>query len=162
MTRTEKEQLVAEMTESFTDTGAIIICDYKGMTVSEIESVRILARENQAEVKVVKNTLASIALKNAGQEEVSFVDTNLVIWGNDQISTCKVADKAATDNKESFSIKTGLLEGKVVDLETINAMAKLPSRDELIGMLLNVWNAPVQNFTIGLSALATKKEEEEA
>jgi len=160
MTRTEKEQLVAEMTESFTDTAAIIVCDYKGMTVSEIESVRIFARENETEVKVVKNTLASIALKNAGQEEVSFVDTNLVIWGNDQISTCKVADKAATDNKEFFSIKTGLLEGKVVDLETINAMAKLPSRDELIGMLLNVWNAPVQNFTIGLSALATKKEEE--
>ena len=160
MTRTEKKQLVAEMTESFTDTEAIIICDYKGMTVSEIEAVRILARENDTEVRVVKNTLASIALKNAGQEEVSFVDTNLVIWGNDQISTCKVADKAAMDNKEFFSIKTGLLEGKVVELETINAMAKLPSRDELIGMLLNVWNAPVQNFTIGLSALATKKEEE--
>jgi len=160
MTRTEKEQLVAEMTESFTDTAAIIVCDYKGMTVSEIEAIRIFARENQAEVKVVKNTLASIALKNAGQEEVSFVNTNLVIWGNDQISTCKVADNAATENKESFSIKTGLLEGKVVDLETINAMAKLPSRDELIGMLLNVWNAPVQNFTIGLAALATKKEEE--
>jgi len=160
MTRTEKEQLVAEMTESFTDTAAIIVCDYKGMTVSEIEAVRIFARENDTEVKVVKNTLASIALKNAGQEEVSFVDTNLVIWGNDQISTCKVADNAVTENKEFFSIKTGLLEGKVVDLETINAMAKLPSRDELIGMLLNVWNAPVQNFTIGLSALATKKEEE--
>jgi len=160
MTRTEKEQLVAEMTASFTDTEAIIVCDYKGMTVGELEEVRNLARENEAEVKVVKNTLASIALKNAGQEEVSFVDTNLVIWGNDQIATCKVADKAASDNKETFIIKTGLLEGKVVELETINAMAKLPNRDELIGMLLNVWNAPVQNFTIGLSALATKKEEE--
>jgi len=160
MTKTEKVQLVSEMTEAFSDTAAIIICDYKGMTVSELEAVRILAHENDSEVKVVKNTLASIALKNAGQEEVKFVDTNLVIWGNDQISTCKVADKSATDNKDTFIIKTGLLEGKVVDLATINAMAKLPSRDELIGMLLNVWNAPVQNFTIGLSALATKKEEE--
>ena len=160
MTRTEKEQLVAEMTASFTDTQAIIVCDYKGMSVGELEEVRNLAHENDAEVKVVKNTLASIALKNAGQEEVSFVNTNLVIWGNDQIATCKVADKASTDNKETFIIKTGLLEGKVVELETINAMAKLPSRDELIGMLLNVWNAPVRNFTIGLSALATKKEEE--
>ena len=160
MTKTEKVQLVAQMTEAFTDTAAIIVCDYKGMTVSELEAVRALARENDSEVKVVKNTLASIALKNAGQEEVNFVDTNLVIWGNDQISTCKVADKSAADNKDTFVIKTGLLEGKVVDLATINAMAKLPSRDELIGMLLNVWNAPVQNFTIGLSALATKKEEE--
>jgi len=53
-----------------------------------------------------------------------------------------------------------LIEGKVADLETINAMAKLPTRDELIGMLLNVWNAPVQNFTIGMQALADKKESE--
>jgi len=44
-------------------------------------------------------------------------------------------------------------------METINAMAKLPTRDVLLGMLLNVWNAPVQNFTIGMQALATKKEE---
>jgi len=160
MTRTEKVQLVAEMTESFTDTAAVIVCDYKGMTVAELEAVRINARENDSQVKVVKNTLAAIALQNAGQEAVTFTDTNLVIWGDDQIATCKVADTAATDNKENFIIKTGLLEGKVVDLATINAMAKLPGRDELIGMLLNVWNAPVQNFTIGLSALATKKEEE--
>ncbi len=160
MTRTEKVELVAQMTESFTDTAAIIICDYRGMTVAELEAVRINARANDAEVKVVKNTLASIALINAGQEAVTFSDTNLVIWGNDQIATCKVADIAATDNQDNFIIKTGLLEGKVVELATINAMAKLPSRDELLGMLLNVWNAPVQNFTIGLAALAAKREEE--
>ncbi len=160
MTRTEKVELVAQMTESFTDTAAIIVCDYKGMSVAELEAVRVNARANEAQVKVVKNTLASIALQNAGQEAVTFTNTNLVIWGNDQIATCKVADMAATDNKDNFAIKAGLLEGKVVELATINAMAKLPGRDELIGMLLNVWNAPVRNFTIGLSALATKKEEE--
>lgn len=160
MTKTEKVELVAQMTDAFTDTAAIIVCDYKGMTVEKLEAVRNLARENDAQVKVVKNTLAAIALKNAGQETLDFVNTNLVVWSNDQIAACKVADKAAADNKEIFMIKTGLLEGKVVDLATINAMAKLPGRDELIGMLLNVWNAPVQNFTIGLAALATKKEEE--
>ena len=160
MTRTEKVELVAEMTESFTDTAAIVVCDYKGLTVGELESVRKMARESDSKVKVVNNKLASIALANAGQEKVELVNTNLVIWGDDQISACKIADTSATEFKDKFVIKTALLEGKVVDLATINAMAKLPSRDELIGMLLNVWNAPVQNFTIGLSALATKKEEE--
>ena len=162
MTRTEKEQLVAEMTEGFTDSAAIIVCDYKGLTVAELESVRKLAGENEAQVKVVKNKLAAIALANAGQEAVEFIDTNLVIWGDDQIATCKVADKSASEFQDKFVIKSGLLEGKVVELATINAMAKLPGREELLGMLLNVWNAPVQNFTIGLSALAAKKEEEEA
>jgi len=160
MTRTEKEQLVAEMTAEFKEAGAIIVCDYKGMTVPDLESVRADAREDDNKVMVVKNTLAAIALKNAGCDDLALTDTNLVIWGETQVLPCKIADKAATTFKEKFSIKTGLLEGKVADIETINAMAKLPTRDELIGMLLNVWNAPVQNFTIGLQALADKKDAE--
>jgi len=162
MTRTRKEELVAEMTAEFKEAAAIIVCDYKGMTVENLEIVRNLAREDEVKVKVVKNTLAAIALNNAGCEAVDFKDTNIVIWGDSQVLPCKIADKAASEFKDSFSIKAGLIEGKVASLETINAMAKLPSRDELIGMLLNVWNAPVQNFTIGLQALADKKESEEA
>jgi large subunit ribosomal protein L10 len=160
MTRTEKEQLVVHMTAEFKEAGAIIVCDYKGMTVPDLESVRAQAREDDNKVMVVKNTLASIALKNAGCDDLALTETNLIIWGETQVLPCKVADKAATTFKGKFSIKSGLLEGKTADIETINAMAKLPTRDELIGMLLNVWNAPVQNFTIGLKALADKKESE--
>jgi len=160
MTRTRKEELVAEMTEAFKDAAAIIVCDYKGMTVENLETVRNLAKDEDTNVKVIKNRLAMIALQNAGCEAVELKDTNLVIWGDTQVLPCKIADKAATQFKDHFSIKAGLIEGEVASLETINAMAKLPTRDELIGMLLNVWNAPVQNFTIGLKALADKKEAE--
>ena len=160
MTRTRKEELVAQMTAEFKDAGAIIVCDYKGMTVENLEIVRNLAKDEDTKVQVVKNKLAAIALQNAGCEAVDFKDTNLVIWGDAQVTPCKIADKAATDFKDSFSIKTGLIKGEVADMATINAMAKLPTRDVLLGMLLNVWNAPVQNFTIGMQALATKKEEE--
>jgi len=162
MTRTRKEELVAEMTAEFKDAGAIIVCDYKGMTVEDLEAVRNMAREEDTKVKVVKNTLAEIALKNAGCEVVDFKDTNLVVWGDTQVLPCKIADKAATQFKDTFKIKAGLIQGAVASMDTIMAMAKLPTRDELIGMLLNVWNAPVQNFTIGLKALADKKESEEA
>ena len=160
MTRTRKEELVAEMTAEFKDAGAIIVCDYKGMTVENLEIVRNLAKDEDTKVQVVKNKLARIALKNAGCEDVEFTDTNLVIWGDAQVTPCKIADKAATDFKETFSIKTGLIKGEVADMATINAMAKLPTRDVLLGMLLNVWNAPVQNFTIGMDALSKKLEEE--
>jgi large subunit ribosomal protein L10 len=162
MTRTRKEELVAEMTAEFKEAAAIIVCDYKGMTVEDLETVRNMAREEDVKVKVVKNTLAAIALNNAGCQAVDFKDTNVVLWGDSQVLPCKIADKAATQFKDHFSIKAGLIEGEVSSLENINALAKLPSRDELIGMLLNVWNAPVQNFTIGLQALADKKESEEA
>ncbi len=160
MTRAEKEQLVAEMTDAFQASEAIVVCDYKGVTHKELESVRALAAANDTHVKVVKNTLASLAFKNAGIEGLELTDTNLLVWGEDQINTCKTADKAASELKDRFVIKAGALEGSAVDLATINAMAKLPSRDELIGMLLNVWQAPVRNFTIGLDALKRKREEE--
>ena len=160
MTRTRKEELVAQMTAEFKDAGAIIVCDYKGMTVEKLEVVRNLAKAEDIKVQVVKNKLAAIALQNAGCEAIDLKDTNIVIWGEAQVTPCKIADKAASDFKDTFSIKTGLILGEVASLETINAMAKLPTRDELLGMLLNVWNAPVQNFTIGLNALAAKKEEE--
>jgi len=160
MTRAEKEQLVAELTTAFSESNAIVVCDYKGTKCHELETIRALAAENDSHVRVVKNTLAALALKNAGIDDLELKDTNLLVWGEDQISACKVADKAATEFKNTFKLKAGALEGKTVDLATIEAMAKLPSRDELIGMLLNVWQAPVRNFTIGLDALRKKKEEE--
>ncbi|HHD81634.1 MAG TPA: 50S ribosomal protein L10 [Campylobacterales bacterium] len=160
MTRTEKEAIVNELSTAFADQGAVVVCNYKGMTVEALEGVRKLAKENDVQVRVVKNTLASIALKAANCEEMKLVDTNIFIWGEDQIATCKVADKSATENGENFSITTGVIESKIADVATINAMAKLPGREELLGMLLNTWNGPVRNFTIGLQALATKREEE--
>jgi large subunit ribosomal protein L10 len=160
MTRTEKEAIVNELSTAFANQGAVIVCDYKGMTVEALEGVRRLAKENDVNVRVIKNTLAKIALKNAKCDEMKLVENNIFIWGEDQIATCKVADKSAQANKDNFSIKSGVIESKTADLETIEAMAKLPGRDELLGMLLNVWNAPVQNFTIGIQALADKLEEE--
>lgn len=162
MTKTEKQQLVAEMTAEFKEANAIVVCDYKGMTCKDLEAIRINAKANDVKVKVVKNTLALIAIKDAGLETLEIVDTNIAIWGEDQIATCKVADQAATANKESFKVKSGLLEGKASDAATITAMAKLPGREELLGMLLNVWNGPARSIAIGLQALATKKTEEAA
>ncbi|KIM05270.1 MAG: 50S ribosomal protein L10 [Sulfurovum sp. AS07-7] len=160
MTRQEKHDLVNELTESFKDKGAVVVCDYKGMSVHNLEAIRADARSKDVFVKVIKNTLAAIALKNADCEELELKDTNIYIWGEDQLSVCKVADKAATDFKAKFSVKSGVIESKAVDAETIIAMAKLPGREELLGMLLNVWNASARSLAIGLQALAEKRESE--
>ena len=110
----------------------------------------------------MKNTLASIALNNAGLEPLELKEANILVWGEDQVSVCKVADKAATDFKDKWVIKSGLFEGKPADLSQIAAIAKLPSREELIGMLLSVWTAPARNFVTGLDNLKSKLEEESA
>ncbi len=162
MTREEKVNIVADLTDEFKSANAILVCDYRGMTCIELEKIREAALESGTKIKVCKNTLTAIAMKNANQEEVELIDTNILVWGEDQISACKIADNAASDFKEKFVIKAGLIEGKVADMATIEAMAKLPSRDELIGMLLSVWTAPARNMVTGLDNLSKKLEEESA
>ncbi len=161
-TRAKKESIVAELSEDFKKSQAIVVCEYKGIKCQELEEVRHLALENGVNVRVIKNTLAKLAMNNAGIDEMELVGTNIYVWGEDQINTCKVADKASEKFKEKFVMKSGALEGKAVDLATINAMAKLPSRDELIGMLLSVWTAPARNFVTGLDNLREKLEKESA
>jgi large subunit ribosomal protein L10 len=162
MTRSQKESIVTKLSKEFQDAGALIVCDYKGLTVSQLEDVRELARTNDAKVQVVKNTLAALAIKEAGVDELELINTNIFIWAKDQISACKVADKSSDMFQDKFIIKSGLIEGKTASIDDISAMAKLPSRDELIGMLLSVWTAPSRNFVTGLDNLKSKKEEESA
>ena len=159
MNKVKKHEVVEQLTAEFTKDSSIFVCDYKGSKTKDLETLRNAVRDAEGKVQVVKNNLAKIALANNGIE-ANYEENNIFIWGEDQIATCKVADKSAIANKDNFSIKAGVIESKVADLATIEAMAKLPGRDELLGMLLNVWNAPVQNFTIGMSALAKKLEEE--
>ena len=130
--------------------------------MSLLETLRKEAKANDTRVQVAKNTLVTVAVKNAELGDVELTGTNIFLWSDDQISACKVADKFATANKEKFVIKSGIIEGKVADFATVNAFAKLPSREQLLGMLAATWMAPVANFTIGLDALRKKKEEEAA
>ena len=162
MTKQQKSEIVNFLTEEFKESQAIVVCNYKGITHKELESLRKDARDNNTKVQVAKNTLVTVAVKNAELGDIELSGTNIFLWSEDQISACKVADKFATANKDKFEIKSGIVEGEIADLATVNAFAKLPSREELLGMLAATWMAPVTNFTIGLDALRKKKEEEAA
>ncbi|PSM52025.1 50S ribosomal protein L10 [Campylobacter blaseri] len=157
MTRDEKSALISELTESFSNSDGIIVSDFKGLVVKKIEELRQQAKEQDVKVQVVKNTLASIALKNANKDGMGLKDTNIFLWG-DSLNVSKVAAKFEEKN-EKFVIKTAYIDGEVCSIDKVKALSKMPSREELLAMLLQVWNAPIQNFTIGLNALREKKEE---
>ena len=161
MLKSKKAEVIAELTTAFADTTAVVICDYKGLTVGKLEMLRKAAKAKDTSVQVVKNTLATIALKNADMSGVEIKDTNIFIWSDDVINAAKVAADFAKDN-DKFVIKGGYLDKEVADVAKIEAFAKLPGRDELLGMLAATWMAPITNFTIGLDALRKKKEEEAA
>jgi len=161
MTKTQKAEIIENLTTEFKDAQTVIFCDYKGLTVPELESLRNSAREKEVKVQVAKNSLATIALKNAELEGVVLNDTNILIWGEDSVATSKVVAEFAKDN-EKFVIKSAYVDREVADSAKVEAFAKLPGREELLGMLAATWMAPVANFTIGLNALKEKKEEEAA
>ncbi|MDE7318009.1 MAG: 50S ribosomal protein L10 [Helicobacter sp.] len=159
MTRNEKTRIIEDLTTGFKASNAIAVCDYKGLSVKQLESLRLNARAADVKIQVVKNTLAAIALKNAGIEGLEFRDTNLFAWGEDQVALAKILSKFATDTNGMFAIKNGFFEGEVVDAKHIDIVSKMPSRDELLGMLLSVWMGPARYFVTGLDNLRKQKEE---
>lgn len=159
MTRSEKVEVIAKLEESFKASEAIVVCNYKSLSTKKLEELRNNARENGVEVKIIKNTLANIALNNSGKTGLVLKDTNIYLWGEDQLSVTKVAAKFE-ENNDLFQIKTAFIDGEVADIAKVKTLAKMPSRNELLAMLLQVWNAPITNFTIGLNALKNKKETE--
>ena len=162
MTRNKKSEIIDFLAAEFKNSLAVVVCDYKGLTHKELEVLRKDAKANNTKVQVVKNSLVTKAVKAAELGDVDLNGTNIYLWSEDQISACKVADKFASSTKDKFSIKSGIIEGEICDASRVNAFAKLPSREELLGMLASVWMGPVRNFTIGLDALRIKKEEEAA
>ena len=161
MTKTQKAEIIEVLSNEFQTAQTVVLCDYKGLSVSDLEGLRKLAREKDAKVQVVKNTLATIALEKADLTGVEIKDTNIFIWGEDSVATSKVVSDFAKKN-ELFVIKSAYVDREATDAAKVEAFAKLPGREELLGMLAATWMAPVANFTIGLNALKEKKEEEAA
>ncbi|QOY54949.1 50S ribosomal protein L10 [Candidatus Sulfurimonas marisnigri] len=158
MTKTQKAEIIEVLSNEFKSAQSVIFCDYKGLTVSALEGLRNAAREKEAKVQVVKNTLATIALSNAELTGVELKDTNILVWGADSVATSKVVADFAKAN-DIFVIKSAYVDREPADAAKVEAFAKLPGRDELLAMLAATWMAPVANFTIGLDALRQKKEE---
>ena len=158
MTRSEKKAIVESLTAEFTSAQAIIACDFKGLTVTELEELRVAANNAEVKVQVVKNKLASLALKAADSEGLELVENNIFIWGNDPVGAAKVSNNFAKSN-DKLVIKTAFIDGEPADAARVAAFAALPGREELLGMLAATWMAPVANFTIGLDALRRQKEE---
>ena len=162
MTKAQKAEVIDFLTSSFKETEAIAVCDYKGLTVKQLESLREKVREIGGSTQVVKNTLANIALKNAGKEGYDLSETNILIWGEDQLSIAKAVANFAKDNKDLFAVRKAYLDGEFKDADDLIALSKLPGKEELLGMLLSVWTAPLRGMVTGLDNLSKKLEEQSA
>jgi large subunit ribosomal protein L10 len=149
----QKKQVVADLTKSLKEACTGVIVNYKGITVAEDTKLRKDLREAGDDYKVVKNTLLSRALKDAGIEGLDSVleGTTAIAFSKDNyVSGAQILAKFADTNK-NFEIKAGFVDGGVIDSEGVKNLAKLPSKEVLVAQVLGGLNAPITGFVTVLN-----------
>ena len=155
----EKQAVVAALTEQLKGAASGVLVDYKGITVAEDTALRVELRQNEVQYGVVKNTLARFALNNVGLESLDEVlngTTSLATSAGDPIAPMRVVNKYAKQLGDRFNIKGGFMDGKVLSLEEILALAELPAKDVLQAQALGMMLAPITSLAIVLKAIAEK------
>ncbi|MBR4762200.1 MAG: 50S ribosomal protein L10 [Clostridia bacterium] len=157
----EKQKLVAGLKEKIEAAITGVVVDYKGINVADDTALRKELRENGVDYFVVKNTLLSRAIQDTDLAEINSVlegTTALALSNDDYAAAARILSKYA-DKSETFKIKAGFLDGKPVDLETIAAIAKLPSREVLLATVLGAFQAPIAAFARAVQAIVDKSQE---
>ena len=143
MDRAQKQEAIESLKGVFSSSGAVVVTHYMGLTVAEMTDLRGRLREQGAQLKVVKNTLAQKALGDGAGDGVStlFKGPVAIAFAPDPVSAAKVATQYAKDN-DKFSVVGGLMGEQVLDKASITALASLPSLDQLRGRIIGLIQAP--------------------
>lgn len=142
MDRAQKADSIETLKGVFAGAGAVVVTHYMGLTVAEMTDLRGRLRKEGASLKVVKNRLAQKALNGAGDGAVAlFKGPVAIAYGPDAVSAAKVSTQYAKDN-DKFSIVGGMMGDVILDAKAVDALAKLPSLDELRGKLIGLLQAP--------------------
>ena len=156
----EKHNVVEEITKKLDDSKSVILFSYQGLSVADIADLRKELRNNDSEVKIYKNTLLKRALDSKNINLDSFLEgPNAIIFGKSVLEPIKVISKFKKDH-DAVSIQTGVIEGEVVTVDTINEYAAIPSMEGLLTMLAGGMIEHVKNLSIGLNLYAEKLGEE--
>ena len=155
----EKQAIVAALTDRLQTAASGVFVDYKGITVAEDTELRAGLREQGIEYTVVKNTLTRFAVKNAGMEAFEPIlngTTSLATGKDDPIAPIRAISQFAKKLNDRFIIKGGFMEGKILSLDEISAMADLPSKQALQAQTLGTLLAPVTSLAVVLGQILEK------
>ncbi|MFP6756963.1 MAG: 50S ribosomal protein L10 [Alphaproteobacteria bacterium] len=155
MDRSRKETLVAELHQKLGETTLLVVTHQSGLTVSEVTELRRNMRAQGASFHVTKNRLAKIALKDTKFEPLNdaFTGPTAIAVSADPVAAAKVACEFAKKNTK-LTIVAGALDDKILDVEGVQALARLPSLDVLRGMIAGLLQAPAGKIVGVLAAPA--------
>ena len=155
MPRPEKVAQVEELKEKLSGARSVVLVDYLGLTASECVELRRLMRARGVEFRVVKNTLARIAAREAGAEFLVeyLTGPNAIVVGRDDPTVPYKVARECAKKYPHFRVKVGLFEGEPVPPEQVEWYATLPSREELLARLVGGLAGPIRGLAVALSGI---------
>ena len=156
----QKEQEVNELAEKIKASKIVLLTDYRGITVDGVTALRADLRKSNSEYKVIKNNITRRALEKCeyeGLEELLEGPTAVIMNSEDYLDTAKVIYEFTKTN-EFYKIKGGIIDGKIMTAEEIITLAKLPSKETLIGMLAGALLGNISKLAVALDQVRVQKE----
>lgn len=158
-----KKQEVDLVAEKFQNAVSCVIVDPQGLTVQESTALRKQLRSEGIEFKVIRNNISARAANKAGYEELSklFVGPSAIAFSeNDAVAPARIIYEFGSKAKK-LNLKGGFIEKRIVSVEQLAEVAKLPNRDGMLSMLLSALQAPMRNLAYALKQVAEKNEANE-
>lgn len=156
----QKEEEVNALAEKIKEAKIVLLTDYRGITVTDVTDLRTTLRKSSSEYKVIKNNITRRALAKAGFEGLDdvLVGPTAVIMNNEDYLEAAKAIYEYSKANEFYKIKGGIIEGKVMTTEEIITLAKLPSKETLIGMFAGALLGTVSKLAVALEQVRLQKE----
>lgn len=159
----KKQSEVSALAEKMKESKLVLLTDYRGISVEDVTGLRSNLRKVDAEYKVIKNNITRRALAEAkieGLEDLLVGPTAVVLASEDYLETLKAVYEYAKNN-ETYKIKGGVIDGKVMTTEELITLAKLPSRETLISMLAGALLGNISKLAVALDQVRVQKETNE-
>jgi len=156
----DKKAVVAEVSAKLANAQTMVVAEYSGVQVADLTTLRAKARDAGVYLRVLKNTLVRRAVVGTPFEPLAQQLAGHLIYGisEDAVAAAKVLNDFAKGN-DKLVLKAGCYSGEVLDKAAVQALASIPSREELLARLLGVMQAPVSGFACAMAALARQREE---
>lgn len=153
MKRSQKDQLVAELTGKLKGASAVYYTDFTGLNVKRMTELRRRFRKAGVEYVVIKNTLALRAVNDSGLAGERLRGPTGLVVGPDPVAAAKVLSDFARENDQKPEVKGGLLDGRQIGVEQVKALANMPSREQLLAELAGGLQAPLAGFVGAMNGL---------
>ena len=154
----KKQEQVQVVLEKMNNAGSTVFVDYLGLTVAEVTELRQKLHAENCEMKVFKNNILRRAAAELGHAEMAdqLVGPSAIVTAKDEVTAAKIVYEFAKGH-EHLTVKTGIVDGKVLSEPQLKALSSLPNKEGMISMLLSVLQAPIRGLAVALNAISEKE-----